>query len=117
MPYQQLEGYVPEEEKNEEEEISNPNITHGTRLWSLISIILSAVGIILILVPIVGVFFGIFGVGFAVYSRKKNDYFYTEAVIGIILGAVAVASCAFFIIYNAMNEAGMVVNIFNELLK
>ena len=119
MPHQLLEGYVPEEinDGGNYEEVSNPNITHGTRLWSLISIILSAIGIALVFIPAVGVFFGIGGVIFSVISRKKNGYFYSMAVTGIILGAVAVASCVFFIIYNAMNEAGLFINVFEELLK
>ncbi len=119
MPYQQLSGYVPEEENTEEgaQGEINPRVTHGTRLWSVISIILSAVGIILVFVPAVGIFFGAAGVGFSVFSRKKNDYFYNEAIVGIILGIIALASCGFFIVYNAMTEAGLVVNIFDALLK
>ena len=117
MAYERLTGYVPPTEDNFEEEESNPNITHGTRLWSLISLILSSVGVILVLVPFVGVFFGAFGIGFAVFSRKKNGYFYSMAVAGIIVGVIATVSCVFFIAYNAMTEAGLVINIFEELIK
>lgn len=119
MPYNQLEGYVPSEDENiaEEEESSAAKITHGTRLWALISIILSALGLILVVVPYVGVFFGIVGIGFSIVSRMKNGYFYRMAVIGIIIGVVAVASCTFFIIYNAMTEAGLTVNLIDLLLK
>ena len=120
MPYQQLEGYVPEEEIKEElteEEESNPNITHGTRLWSILSILFSAIGVILIFIPIVGIFFALAGIGLSVLSRKKNGYFYNAAVLGIIIGAIAVASCGFFLIYNAMTEAGVIPNLFKELIK
>ena len=118
MPYHQLSGYVPPTEENEQtEEASVPNITHGTRLWSIISIILSAVGALLVVVPAIGAFFGVGGVGFAVFSRRRNGYFYRAAVAGIIIGAIAIASCLFFIVFNAMSEAGMVVNLFDELIK
>lgn len=119
MPYNQLEGYVPDAADNDgtEEEGSAAKITHGTRLWALLSIIISAIGVILVIVPYVGVFFGAVGIGFSVISRKKNGYFYTMAVIGIIIGVVAVASCIFFIIYNAMTEAGLTVNLIELLLK
>ena len=118
MPYSQLTGYVPpENERNDEEIESAPNITHGTRLWSLISLVLSSIGIILTAVPLVGVFFGLFGIGFSVFSRFKNGYFYNMAVVGLILGAVATASTVFFIIYNALTDAGLVINIFAELIK
>ena len=120
MPYDQIEGYVPptEEEKTpEEEEISSPNITHGTRLWALISLILSIVGAVLVIVPIVGVFFGAAGIIFAVISRKKNGFFEGLTVFGLIVGIIAFSSCGFFIAFNAMTEAGMVPNIFIELMK
>lgn len=113
MPYQKLNGYVPEE--NTEEEESVPNITHGTRLWAIISLILSAVGIVLLLVPAVGLFFGIFGVGFAIFSRVKNGYFSAMSVAGVILGCIALACCAFFLVYNALSEAGFALTLF-ELL-
>ena len=118
MPYDRLTGYVPpKSEKEVEEEESYPLITHGTRLWSLISLILAGVGLILTAVPLVGVFFGVFGVLFSTISRWKNGYFSNMAVVGLILGAVATASCVFFIIYNWLTEAGLVINIFTELLK
>lgn len=117
MPYDRLTGYVPPSNQNEEaEEESYPLITHGTRLWSLISLILAAVGLILTAVPIVGVFFGAVGVLFSAISRWKNGYFSNMAVIGLILGAVATASCVFFIIYNWLTEAGLVINFFAELI-
>ncbi len=118
MAYERLTGYVPEENANEdEEEVSNPNITHGTRLWALLAIILSAVGILLVFVPAVGVFFGAAGIILAVVSRLKNGYFYSLAVTGLILGVVAAASCGFFLAYNALTEAGFITNLFDELLK
>ena len=118
MPYDKLTGYVPpREERGDAEEESVPNITHGTRLWSLLSLIIAAIGVFLITVPAVGIFFGVAGIGFSVFSRKKNGYFYTMAVAGIIVGAVAIASCAFFIVFNFMNEAGLVINIFDLLIK
>ncbi len=116
MEYEKLTGYVPEENTSEEEE-SNPNITHGTRLWALISIILSAVGIILVFVPAVGIFFGAAGVAFALVSRFKNGYFYSLAVTGLILSVVALASSGFFIVYNAFTDAGLITNLFDGLLK
>ncbi len=119
MPYSQLTGYVPPENERdeEEEEASSPNITHGTRLWSIISLVLSSVGILLIPVPAVGIFFGAFGIGFSVFSRKINGYFYTLAVAGIITGVIALASCIFFLVFNTMTEAGLVINVFDELLR
>ena len=119
MPYDRLTGYVPpkNEQEPEEEVESSPIITHGTRLWSLISLILAGVGLILTAVPLVGVFFGALSVLFSVLSRWKNGYFSNMAVVGLILGAVATASCVFFIIYNWLTEAGLVINIFTELLK
>ncbi len=127
MPYQQLKGYVPEEKTEEDvddhtmesetEEESTPNITHGTRLWSILSVIFSAVGVILVFIPAVGIFFGLAGTGFAIVSRKKNGYFYNTDVVGIVIGAIAVASCGFFIVYNAMNAAGAIPSIFRELIK
>ena len=109
MSYQQLEGYVPEEKEQEEESV--PNITHGTRLWSIISLIFSIVGIILLLVPAVGLSLGALGVGFAVYSRIKNGYFTTTTVVGIIVGFASVACCAFFLVFNALSEAGFVLTL------
>lgn len=118
MPYQQLPGYVPPtEDLEEDEEQSSPNITHGTRLWSIISIILSSLGVLFVALPAVGIILGILGVCFSVYSRRKNGYFYGTAVAGIIIGAIAVASCAFFLIFNAMADAGLVINFFDALLK
>lgn len=119
MPYDQLEGYVPHSDagENSDDGASAARITHGTRLWALISIIVSAVGIALVFVPYVGVFFGAVGIGFSVISRRKNGYFYRMAIIGIIIGVVAVASCTFFIIYNALTEAGLTVNLFDLLLR
>ena len=117
MPYNQLSGYVPPTEEREDDEAeSSPNITHGTRLWSIISTVLAAVGAILVLVPAIGIFFGAAGIGFSIYSRKKNGYFYRLAVAGIIIGAIAVASCAFFLVYNALTEAGLVINLFDFLI-
>ncbi len=117
MEYEKLTGYVPEENKDEEESELSPNITHGTRLWALIAIILSAVGIILVFVPAVGIFFGAAGVVFAVVSRVKNGYFYSLAITGLILGVIALASCGFFIAYNALTEAGFISNLFDNLLR
>lgn len=117
MPYSQLTGYVPPENERDEEEASSPNITHGTRLWSIISLILSSVGIILIPVPAVGIFFGAFGIGFSVFSRRRNGYFYSLAVAGIITGVIALVSCIFFLVFNMMTEAGLVINVFDELLR
>lgn len=127
MPYQQLKGYVPEEKieedvddhtmESEEEEESSPNITHGTRLWSILSVVFSAVGIALVFIPAVGIFFGLAGIVFAVVSRRKNGYFYNTDVVGIVIGSIAVAALGFFIVYNAMNAAGAIPNIFEELIK
>ena len=115
MPYELLEGNVPQEQTEEEETQteSTPNFTHGTRLWALLSIIFSAVGIALIFIPIIGLFFGLFGVALAVFSRIKNGYFYRLAILGVILGVLSLASCAFFTVYNAMTEAGIVINPFS----
>ncbi len=119
MHYDRLLGYTPPEEDEDdlnEKEESCASV-HGTRLWAIISLILASVGVILVLVPVVGIFFGAAAIAFSVISRIKNGYFYGTAVVGLIIGVIALACSGFFIIYNAMNEAGLVQNIFTELIK
>ena len=127
MPYNQLTGYVPEEKAEQAEEIQEYEIkeeteegyskNHGTRTLGILSVIASALALAFIFIPWVGVFIGLFGAVLAVLSRKKNGYFCTSAVVGIIIAAIAVAACVFFIIYNAMTEAGMFTDIVKELWK
>ena len=127
MPYNQLTGYVPEEKAQTQEEFQECEIiedteekeikNHGTRTLGILSVAASVLGIIFVMLPWLGVFVGLFAVALAVFSRKKNGYFCTSAVVGIIIGAIAIASCAFFIIYNAMTEAGMFTDIVKELWK
>lgn len=76
-----------EEDLSEEPEYAYQNIVdkrRNTRLFSILSLVLSAVSVLCCLFPVAGIFFGISALSFGVYSRLRIGYFDGLSLGGII---------------------------------
>lgn len=72
-----------------EKEFAFKNVINGnksTRLYSIISTVLSALSVLLCLFPWVSFVFGALGILFAIFSRKNLGYFDNISLVGLIVG-------------------------------
>jgi hypothetical protein len=76
-----------EEELSEEPEYAYQNIVgerRNTRLFSILSLVLSAISVLCCLIPVAGILFGISAICFGIYSRLRLGYFDGLSLGGII---------------------------------
>lgn len=85
-----------------------PAPANGKKTLAIVAIVLGALGILLVLLlPIVGILFGIAAVVLGFMSRSREAQARTMALVGIILGFIAIAVNVVLMILAAIAVAAV----------
>ncbi len=92
---------VPEEKEDGEDRYYEvfEKVKHKTRLWSVVSVVLSAVSLICSFFGLAGLLIGIAAIGFAMISRFCLKYFDNISLVSIIIAIFGIVFGGVFMLW------------------